>query len=230
MTFRQLAMTLGTGHESSIVCAERDIAQGEQLLHTYGDLSDAQLLQTYGFVEELEPGFDNPHNFVPVPAQLLLQSCNESADKVIRLLLWWTYCIWASCCIIIVCHLACTALLWYECSCQQHADSILPTMLFVIPCVCTCLFATLLCCRVHALHAPKLYKCCRHSAETHTRSAADKSIAPLHCINFDLKCDVVSGLDSVLRRAFTSCRRHWHALKGRRSCWSKPGCSSLPLW
>eukprot|EP00887_Chlorella_sp_A99_P005962 scaffold29.g5962.t1 len=32
--------------------AERDIAEEEQVLHTYGDLSDAQLLKTYGFVED----------------------------------------------------------------------------------------------------------------------------------------------------------------------------------
>ena len=61
---------------------ERDIAKGEQLLHTYGDLSDAQLLQTYGFVEDFEPGYDNPHNFVPVPTVLLLQSCSEAGDEV----------------------------------------------------------------------------------------------------------------------------------------------------
>ncbi|KAL0029185.1 hypothetical protein WJX79_001145 [Trebouxia sp. C0005] len=61
--------------------AERDIAKGEQLLHTYGDLSDAQLLQTYGFVEDVEPGYDNPHNFVPVPTVLLLQSCSEAGDE-----------------------------------------------------------------------------------------------------------------------------------------------------
>ena len=64
------------------VGAERDIAKGEQLLHTYGDLSDAQLLQTYGFVEDFEPGYDNPHNFVPVPTVLLLQSCSEAGDEV----------------------------------------------------------------------------------------------------------------------------------------------------
>lgn len=65
--------------------AERDISKGEQLLHTYGDLSDAQLLQTYGFVEAFEPGYDNPHNFVPVPVQLVLQSCSESGDEVTHL-------------------------------------------------------------------------------------------------------------------------------------------------
>lgn len=71
--------------------AERDISKGEQLLHTYGDLSDAQLLQTYGFVEAFEPGYDNPHNFVPVPVQLLLQSCSESGDEVTHLSLSWQH-------------------------------------------------------------------------------------------------------------------------------------------
>uniref|UniRef100_A0A7R9VAF8 SET domain-containing protein n=1 Tax=Chlamydomonas euryale TaxID=1486919 RepID=A0A7R9VAF8_9CHLO len=37
--------------------ADRDIRAGEQVLHTYGDLSDAQLVQTYGFVD-LGPGGD----------------------------------------------------------------------------------------------------------------------------------------------------------------------------
>ena len=72
--------------------AERDISKGEQLLHTYGDLSDAQLLQTYGFVEAFEPGYDNPHNFVPVPVQLLLQSCSESGDEVNDLSSYWPIC------------------------------------------------------------------------------------------------------------------------------------------
>ena len=62
--------------------AERDISKGEQLLHTYGDLSEAQLLQTYGFVEAFQPGYENPHNFVPIPVQLVLQSCSESGDEV----------------------------------------------------------------------------------------------------------------------------------------------------
>jgi hypothetical protein len=46
--------TLG-GLEPGSFCfvmrAERPIAAGEEVLHTYGDLGDAQLLQTYGFVE-----------------------------------------------------------------------------------------------------------------------------------------------------------------------------------
>jgi len=31
--------------------AERDIPAGQEVLHTYGDLADAQLLQTYGFID-----------------------------------------------------------------------------------------------------------------------------------------------------------------------------------
>jgi hypothetical protein len=45
---------------------------------SYGNLSDAQLLQTYGFVEEHE-GFTNPWNFVSVPSSLVVQvspACN----------------------------------------------------------------------------------------------------------------------------------------------------------
>ena len=30
---------------------DKALAAGEQVLHTYGDLSDAQLVQTYGFVD-----------------------------------------------------------------------------------------------------------------------------------------------------------------------------------
>ena len=39
---------------------------------SYGNLSDAQLLQTYGFVEEHQ-GFTNPWNFVSVPSLLVIQ-------------------------------------------------------------------------------------------------------------------------------------------------------------
>ena len=39
---------------------------------SYGDLSDAQLLQTYGFVEEYE-NFANPWNFVAVPSNTVAQ-------------------------------------------------------------------------------------------------------------------------------------------------------------
>ncbi len=53
-------------------CAERPIKAGEEVLISYGNLSDAQLLQTYGFVEEIE-GFTNPWNFVAVPSSLVAQ-------------------------------------------------------------------------------------------------------------------------------------------------------------
>lgn len=52
--------------------AERPIKTGEEVLISYGELSDAQLLQTYGFVEE-HPGFTNPHNFVAVSGKLVYE-------------------------------------------------------------------------------------------------------------------------------------------------------------
>jgi hypothetical protein len=58
------------------------------VLHTYGDLADAQLVQTYGFVDippqlpqQQEQGEEpeqqqqlsaNPHNYVLLPVQILL--------------------------------------------------------------------------------------------------------------------------------------------------------------
>lgn len=55
--------------------AEKDIPAGQPVLHTYGDLSDAQLLQTYGFVEQLPYEQPNPHNYVLVPYQTLVAAC-----------------------------------------------------------------------------------------------------------------------------------------------------------
>jgi hypothetical protein len=43
--------------------AERDIAAGEEVCISYGKLSDAELLQTYGFLEPLG-ALSNPHNKV----------------------------------------------------------------------------------------------------------------------------------------------------------------------
>lgn len=57
------------------LCADRDIAEGEEVLHTYGDLSDAQLLQTYGFVEAWGPGEGNPHNVAFIPSDDLVAAC-----------------------------------------------------------------------------------------------------------------------------------------------------------
>ena len=45
------------------VLADRDIAPGEEVLISYGDLSSADLLTAYGFVEE--PG-SNPHDSLPL--------------------------------------------------------------------------------------------------------------------------------------------------------------------
>ena len=45
------------------VLADRDMAAGEEVLISYGDLSSADLLTAYGFVEE--PG-TNPHDSLPL--------------------------------------------------------------------------------------------------------------------------------------------------------------------
>jgi hypothetical protein len=52
--------------------AERDIAAGEQILYCYGNLSDAELLRIYGFVET---GVANPYNYVTISTSLLLEAC-----------------------------------------------------------------------------------------------------------------------------------------------------------
>lgn len=51
------------------------MAAGEEILWTYGDLSDAELLQTYGFIEDVDssPGQENinPNASVSVPMSLI---------------------------------------------------------------------------------------------------------------------------------------------------------------
>ncbi len=59
--------------------AARDISRGEQLLHSYGNLSDAETLETYGFVEDLPDGHRNPHNNVTVPLDLVIRT-SEAAQ------------------------------------------------------------------------------------------------------------------------------------------------------
>lgn len=75
-------------HQSVLIMlAECDIPAGSEVLHSYGDLSDAALLQTYGFVDgqpsgdaeggsssQAEP-FVNPANHVLVPFQSVLAVC-----------------------------------------------------------------------------------------------------------------------------------------------------------
>lgn len=61
--------------------AECDIPAGQEVLHSYGDLGDAALLQTYGFVDaaigtEDEP-FVNPCNHVLIPFQSIQRVCRQ---------------------------------------------------------------------------------------------------------------------------------------------------------
>ena len=63
-----------THHSELSAAAARDIARGEQLLHSYGNLSDAETLETYGFVEDLPEGHRNPHNNVKVPLDLVIRT------------------------------------------------------------------------------------------------------------------------------------------------------------
>ena len=54
---------------------------------SYGDLSDAQLLQTYGFVEDM-PGATNPHNFALLPWRTLVDAAKlvlgEAAEEEVQ--------------------------------------------------------------------------------------------------------------------------------------------------
>lgn len=57
--------------------AEDDIKAGHEVLHSYGDLSDAELLTIYGFVDS----DDNVNNNVIIPYQCILDSCSIVAQK-----------------------------------------------------------------------------------------------------------------------------------------------------
>jgi hypothetical protein len=106
-------VTLGDGQKRRFkdffsMKAERDIPAGCQVLHTYGDLSDAQLVQTYGFIDAppVLPGAaaaaaakgakggkpkaagtaaaaadaaGNPNNYVVLPLAVLLDAVNKVA-------------------------------------------------------------------------------------------------------------------------------------------------------
>ena len=63
-------------------CAEKDIAKSGEILHSYGVLSDAQLLQTYGFVPNLPPGVSNPDNSLPVTAADVMACCQRPTPQV----------------------------------------------------------------------------------------------------------------------------------------------------
>ena len=59
--------------------ALRPIAAGEEVFLSYGQLSDSQLLHTYGFLPEEEAeGRRNPHNFVLVPSAGVVSAVREA--------------------------------------------------------------------------------------------------------------------------------------------------------
>jgi hypothetical protein len=57
--------------------ASRALQKGEEVLHTYGDLSSARLLQTFGFAEAAAalPGGANPHDEVALPCAAVAAAC-----------------------------------------------------------------------------------------------------------------------------------------------------------
>jgi len=57
--------------------ADRNIHKGEQIFNTYGELSNAQLLHSYGFVEA-ENNYDN----VLLPVELVVKKCGECCEEV----------------------------------------------------------------------------------------------------------------------------------------------------
>jgi hypothetical protein len=65
-----------------IAYTDRSIAAGEPILHTYGDLSDAQLLQTYGFVQQL--GQANPHNYALMPFGTLVEAVQMLPEEAVE--------------------------------------------------------------------------------------------------------------------------------------------------
>ena len=56
--------------EADFVTVERDIAAGEEVLISYGQLSSGDLLTAYGFVEE--PGM-NPHDSIALDSVSLME-------------------------------------------------------------------------------------------------------------------------------------------------------------
>ena len=63
--------------------AHRDIEAGEEVYNTYGDLSDAQLLRSYGFVHK---DCFNPQNCVAIEIRYIVEAAKEvmSADSVVK--------------------------------------------------------------------------------------------------------------------------------------------------
>src|SRR5579885_3520628 len=61
--------------DSFFLNAERNIPKNSQIFSTYGELSNAELLQTYGFVEE-----NNPHDYVMLPRKYVVESAQAFAE------------------------------------------------------------------------------------------------------------------------------------------------------
>ncbi|CAD7696123.1 unnamed protein product [Ostreobium quekettii] len=69
-----------SSHSYFVMKAEQDIKAGEPILHSYGDLSDGQLLQVYGFIGSTDD-HQNPHNWVAVPWKIVKESCCDIAKR-----------------------------------------------------------------------------------------------------------------------------------------------------
>jgi len=58
---------------------EREIRGGEEIRHSYGNLSDAQLIQTFGFYDMPQSentDFNNPHNTVHLSLDEVVQAAH----------------------------------------------------------------------------------------------------------------------------------------------------------
>ena len=60
----QVSNTFSTPKALYCYSADTDITSGQELLHTYGDLSDGELLNTFGFIDTMGSDFKNPNNKV----------------------------------------------------------------------------------------------------------------------------------------------------------------------
>ncbi len=74
--------TVQTQNEGCACGAEKAIASGGEILHSYGRLSNAQLLLTYGFVPVLPEGVSNPNDRLPIPVADIISCCERPAAQV----------------------------------------------------------------------------------------------------------------------------------------------------
>jgi N-lysine methyltransferase SETD6 len=74
----------------------KDIARGDQILNTYDDLPNADLLRTYGHVDLIPLGieasgttppvfpYENPADEVEIRADLILDICLEDVSQAVK--------------------------------------------------------------------------------------------------------------------------------------------------